>query len=329
MKRRTALGIVGVASALSPATVADALRESAAEAFEYTQQRCATAVGSGTLEQLTATIAELDSAYGLQPATELFPIARGYRKHVESLIEGQHTLTELRELYVHGAYLSHILADLAYDLGSTLTARTFAIDSYQLASEAGHAELCAWAADTHACAMRDTRFPAEATSAAIDGLSRVPRRHPLAARLWARAAQGYAAKATKRRALKRSPMLGPSAMAYRTKCPAASPPTAPNTSRTPSPRTRRNASSDWAPGKKPNTRPERRPEYTSGLLSAPPRQNSTWALPWPTSVRSTKPPNTADTPSLSAKITARPCTGLKPAGSTPCSPADTLRNRER
>jgi hypothetical protein len=191
VKRRTALGI-GLASALSPATVADVLRESAAEAFEYTQERSATEVGSGTLEQLTAAIDELDSAYGWQPATELFPLARGYRQHVESLIDGKRTLTELRELYVHGAYLSHILADLALDLGSRLTAKAFAIDSYQLASDAGHNELCAWAADTHACAMRFTRSPGETVSVALKGLSRVPRQHPLAARLWGRAAQGHA-----------------------------------------------------------------------------------------------------------------------------------------
>jgi len=48
---------------------------------------------------------------------------------------GKRTLAEARELYVYSAYLPHILADLAYDLGWTLTARTFAIDSCQLAHE--------------------------------------------------------------------------------------------------------------------------------------------------------------------------------------------------
>jgi hypothetical protein len=43
----------------------------------------------------------------------------------------------------HGAYLSHILADLAFHLGSKLTAKAFTIDSYQLAEDAGHNELCA------------------------------------------------------------------------------------------------------------------------------------------------------------------------------------------
>jgi len=84
------------------------------------------------------------------------------------------------------------MADLAYGLGSTLTARAFAIDSYQHAHDAGHDELCAWAADTHAMVMLHTDQPGSVTSAALKGLDRVPRRHPLSARLWARAAQGYA-----------------------------------------------------------------------------------------------------------------------------------------
>ena len=35
-----------------------------------------------------------------------------------------------RALYVHGAYLSHILSDLSHDLGSTVAARAYAVDSY-------------------------------------------------------------------------------------------------------------------------------------------------------------------------------------------------------
>jgi hypothetical protein len=70
---------------------------------------------------------ELDRAYRWRPAAELFPVARVYRQRVEGLTNGKRTLAEARELDVHGAYLSHLLADLAYDLGSTLTAKVFAI----------------------------------------------------------------------------------------------------------------------------------------------------------------------------------------------------------
>jgi tetratricopeptide (TPR) repeat protein len=191
MKRRTALGL-GVMAALDPSTLTSILRESAAEAVEFTRGRGTSAVGAGTLDHLTTVVAGLDRSYPWQPATDLFPVARAYRQYVEQLIDGRHTLAEARELYVHGAYLSHILSDLAYDLGSTVTARAYAVDSYQLAEQAGHDELCAWAADTLASVLVQTGRPGEAASTALKGLRRAPRRHPLAARLYARAAQDHA-----------------------------------------------------------------------------------------------------------------------------------------
>jgi len=190
MRRRTALGI-GLAAAISPSTLTTVLRESAAEAVELTRHRGASAVGAGTLDHLSTVVAGIDRAYPWQPATELFPLARAYRLYVERLLDGRHTLAEARELYVHGAYLSHLLSDLAYNLGSTVAARAYAIDSHQLADQAGHGELCAWAADSLAVAAMQTD-PGEAAGAAIKGLRRVPRRHPLAARLHARAAEAHA-----------------------------------------------------------------------------------------------------------------------------------------
>ena len=191
MRRRTALGL-GLAAALTPALLAEVLRESAAEAMEFIRERAASSVGTGTLDHLTAVIAELDRAYPWRPTTELFPLARAYRQRVQQLLGGRCTVREARELSVHGAYLSHILSDLAHDLSSTLAARAYAVDSYQLSEQAGHNELCAWAADSLAATLRWTDRPAESITAALKGLRRAPRRHPLAARLHARAAQGYA-----------------------------------------------------------------------------------------------------------------------------------------
>lgn len=187
LPRRTALGI-GLVAALSPATLTAVLRESAAEAVEYTRVRGSSAVGAGVLDHLTTVIAGLDRAYPWQPATELFPLARAYRQYVEQLLGGQHTLTEARELYVHGAYLSHICSDLAFDLGSTVAARAYANDAYQLADHAGHAELCAWAADSLSVVLLAADQPREAATIALRGTSRAPARHPLAARLHARSA---------------------------------------------------------------------------------------------------------------------------------------------
>jgi len=191
LPRRIALGL-GLVAAISPATLTAVLRESAAEAVEYTRQRGASAVGAGTLDHLTTVVAGLDRAYPWQPSAELFPLARAYRQYVEHLLAGRHTLAEARELYVHGAYLSHILADLACDLGSTVAARAYANDAHQLADQAGHDELCAWAADSLAVALLHADQPGEAANATLRALRRVPRRHPLAARLHARLARCHA-----------------------------------------------------------------------------------------------------------------------------------------
>src|SRR5215204_4886754 len=101
--RRTALGI-GLIAAISPATLTVVLRESAAEAVEYTRLRGASAVGADVLDHVTTVVAGLDRAYPWEPATELFPLVRAYRQYVEQLLAGRHTLAEARELYVHGAY---------------------------------------------------------------------------------------------------------------------------------------------------------------------------------------------------------------------------------
>lgn len=191
LPRRIALGL-GLVAAISPATLTAVLHESAAEAVEYTRERDATAVGAGTLDHLTAVVAGLDRAYPWQPAAELFPLARAYRQYVEQLLAGRHTLAEARELYVHGAYLSHILSDLAHDLGSTVAARAYANDAHHLADQADHDELCAWAADTLAVALLHADQPDEAASATVRALRRVPRNHPLTARLHARLAQSRA-----------------------------------------------------------------------------------------------------------------------------------------
>lgn len=208
MRRRTALG-VGLVGVLSPATLATVLQDSAAEAFEFTRECAVTGVGRHVLDHLTGVIMELDRAYPWRPAAELFPVARAYRQRVQALINGKHTLAEARELYVHGAYLSHILADLAYDLDSVLAARAYAIDSQQLAEQAGHNELYAWATDTLAAATTDTVAPAMLTSdqptktikILVRGIARVPDQHALAVRLRTRAARIYAQQGDRQHAL--------------------------------------------------------------------------------------------------------------------------------
>ena len=191
VRRRTALGL-GLAATLNPSTLADILRESAAEAMEFTQARGMSSVAIGTLDHLEEVIADLDQASRWRPASELFPVARTYRQRVEALITSRHTLAEARELYVRAANLSELLSTLTSDLGSRLAAEAYAIDSYRHAQLAGHHEATAWAAGALASlAVRAGRAD-KAVDAAQRGLSRAPDRSPIAAQLHAKAARGYA-----------------------------------------------------------------------------------------------------------------------------------------
>ncbi|MGH3991399.1 MAG: helix-turn-helix domain-containing protein, partial [Pseudonocardiaceae bacterium] len=169
MRRRTALGL-GLAAALSPTALTDILRESAAEAMEFTRERSMTAVGTGTLDHLAEVAAELYRSYPGRPAAGLFPIARAYRQRVAQLLNGRHTLQQARELYVRAADLSDLLSDLAWDLGSREAAEAYAIDSYRHAEQAGHDELCAWASGALSTWMLWSGQPTKAIATAEQGM---------------------------------------------------------------------------------------------------------------------------------------------------------------
>ena len=190
-RRRDALKL-GLAASIAPQPLERVLREAAAEAMEFTQFTGSSGVGAGTLDHLEAVATELGRAYAARPPAELFAIARAYRTRVHELIQGRHTLAEGRELYVYAAWLDEELAWLAHDLGDLLTAWAFAIDCFEHAGQAGHNELCAWAATSMTEIALDQNRPDRALSAAAKGIERCPVSHPLAVRLRAHAAWAHA-----------------------------------------------------------------------------------------------------------------------------------------
>ena len=190
-KRRTALNL-GVATAVSPETLWQVLRDSAGEAMEFTRASAVSGVGAGTLDHLEAVVSDLDQSYFVQPLGELFIAARAYRQRVEELVQGRHTLTEECELYAYAAWLSQMLAWLGHDLGFPITAEAYAIDCYQHADQAGQGVLCAWAADAMASIAMHADRPGKAVLAAQKGIGKIPDRHPLAVALRTQAARAYA-----------------------------------------------------------------------------------------------------------------------------------------
>lgn len=189
--RRMALKL-SVAAALAPEVLAGVLADSAAEAMEFTRLTGVSSVGRGTLEHLELVISELNQGYSSEPAAEQFVVARAYRSRVDQLIRGRHTLTELRELYVYAGWLSEHLAYLAHDLGNSRTAQAYAVDCYSHGEQAGHGELCGWAADVMTTIATYAESPHRAVQAGMKGITRVPAGHPLAIRLRAKTARAYA-----------------------------------------------------------------------------------------------------------------------------------------
>jgi tetratricopeptide (TPR) repeat protein len=190
-QRRNALTL-GLAAAVTPDVLGGVLFDAAAEAMEFTQLAGLSAVGQGTLEHLELVVSDLNLVYSKDPPAEQFVVARAYRSRVDELIRGRHTLKELRELYVYAAWLSELLAWLAYDLGNSRTARAYALDCYTYADQAGHGELCGWAANVMASIAMDSERPDSAMRAAMQGVAKVSTSHPLAVRLRAHAARAYA-----------------------------------------------------------------------------------------------------------------------------------------
>jgi len=190
-RRRDALRL-GLAASIAPQALERGLREAAADAMEFTRLSGSSGVGAGTFDHLEAVATELGRAYAVRPPAELFAIARAYRTRVHELIQGRHTLAEGRQLYVYAAWLDEELAWLAHDLGDLLTAWAFAIDCFEHAGQAGHNELCAWAAVSMTEIALDQDRPNHALSAAAKGIQRCPVSHPLAVRLRAHAAWAHA-----------------------------------------------------------------------------------------------------------------------------------------
>ncbi len=190
-KRRTALHL-GLVTALSPETLTSVLRDSADEAMEFTRGTAVSSVGAGTLDHLEAVVTDLDRSYWAKPPGELFAVARAYRRRVDQLVHGRHTLKEERELYVYAAWLSELLAWLAHDFGFPLTAEAYAIDCYEHADQAEHGVLCAWATETMATIAMFADRSDKAVLEIQKGIGKISRHHPLAVRLRTQAARAYA-----------------------------------------------------------------------------------------------------------------------------------------
>lgn len=187
--RRDALRL---ASSATPEALGRVLDGAVTEAMEFTRLTGVTGVGRGVLDHLDTAIAGISDAYCTQAPADVFPVARAYRSRVAHLAAGPCTLRETTALYVCAAWLSELLAWLAHDLGHQAAAAAYAIDSFEHADQAGHGELCAWAADAMSSIAMYAGHAGRAAETARRGIASAPAGHPLGVRLRCQAARAHA-----------------------------------------------------------------------------------------------------------------------------------------
>jgi DNA-binding XRE family transcriptional regulator/tetratricopeptide (TPR) repeat protein len=192
--RRQALTLLGTSTVGVGAAHADLdpFTQSAVEAMEFTRRAEASQLGPRTLEHLDFVVSDLAAAYSHTLPGELFLKARWYRRQVEDLIAGRHTLREDRELYRHAGSLSVILAWLLIDLGDPVTAEAHCLDAWEHGWQAEDHEVCAWAMDAKTTIATYNNQPAVARDAAERGLKQAPQGSAAAAGVSIKLARAYA-----------------------------------------------------------------------------------------------------------------------------------------
>lgn len=170
----------------------DPFMQSAVEAMEFTRRAEASQLGPMTLEHIESVVSGIAAAFAHTLPDELFPKVRWYRREVEDLIAGRHTLREGRELYRHAGWLSVILAWLSNDLGDPVIAEAHCLDAWEHGWQAEDNEICAWAMDAKATISTYSNQSSAARDAAERGLQQAPRGSAAAVRVSAQLARAYA-----------------------------------------------------------------------------------------------------------------------------------------
>ncbi|MGH3829622.1 MAG: helix-turn-helix domain-containing protein [Pseudonocardiaceae bacterium] len=192
--RRQALTFLGTSTLGLGAAHADLdpFTQSAMEAMEFTRRAEASQLGPRTLEHLDYVISDMAATTNHTPPGELFPKARWYRRQIEDLIAGRHTLREGRELYRHAGSLGIVLAWLSIDLGDLVTAEAHCLDAWEHGWQAEDHEICAWAMDAKTTISTYRNQPAAARDAAERGLKHAPLGSAAAAGVSFKLARAYA-----------------------------------------------------------------------------------------------------------------------------------------
>lgn len=150
-----ALGADGEIRAAMPRQPAAAKRATASaadeiEAIELARRALASDVADGTCERLELAVDGLAVAYPITAPAELLPRVRAHLGYVDGLLGGRATLAQRRRLLVSCGWLSLLAATTLADLREHPAAIAYARTAADLAAEAAHPQIAAWALETRA-----------------------------------------------------------------------------------------------------------------------------------------------------------------------------------
>ncbi len=173
-------------------TAAGMLVDAADESARLSQRQEASDLGPATLEHLDLAVERFGLDYLHVPPDLLFQQVRRSRRQVTELLEGRHTLSQQRHLYVLAGWLSGLLGHLSLDQGDGSAARSPCVTAGQLAREAGHGALLTWVRGTQMMVAVYTGRAHEAVALVRPGLEAAPTGSTAAVRLAAQAARAHA-----------------------------------------------------------------------------------------------------------------------------------------
>jgi transcriptional regulator with XRE-family HTH domain len=136
-------------AAASPALVGEAVDDEI-EALELVRRVTASDVSNETLDQLEHAADRMAMAYTNTPPDRLLPRVRRHLEYAGTLLDARKTLAQHRRLIVVGGWLSLLRATLHIDLRQAGAADAHLATATELAGQAGHAEISAWALETQA-----------------------------------------------------------------------------------------------------------------------------------------------------------------------------------
>ena len=158
-------------AASSAAIETDVVAAAAAQARDHAMNAAATAIGPGTIEQLTTEVVRLSRAYVAGAPLPLFTAMRQALGRVQAALDTKAYPAQARDLNFLAGALCGLMANASLDLGREDAADDLARAAWTYGTIIDHGPLIGWARGTQAlAAIWDHRY-ADAAQYAEDGLS--------------------------------------------------------------------------------------------------------------------------------------------------------------